>query len=190
MKARIGVTVDGQVVGFHSESGKPLLVVGDTGCGKTTTARYLTRWWLASTPRHAHVYAQAPAQWADLSCGAERLDHFLGSVSDACDQQSCLVVVDDVELLGDDRLAPLLGMSRVILTSHRSSVARRTILRGFDCVGLLPVDYGDSGGSRLSGGKRRMEWPIGTIGVIPDQRGPIDFPCHRWQLGTWVATPR
>ncbi len=61
MDVGIGTTLDGQAAGFDTSSARPLLLVGDVGREKTTTARYLTRWWLANTRRHAHVYAQAPS---------------------------------------------------------------------------------------------------------------------------------
>ena len=41
-------------------------------------------------------------------------------------------------------------------------------------------------------GQGRLDWPIGTVAVIPDQRGPMDFPCHRWEApaGRWAAATR
>ena len=38
----------------------------------------------------------------------------------------------------------------------------------------------------------RLDWPIDTVAVIADQRGPMDFPCHRWQAsaGSWMAVSR
>ena len=67
MDVRIGTTVDGQAAGFDTSSARPLLLVGDVGRGKTTTARYLTRWWLANTRRHARgrgIAARHPQTWS------------------------------------------------------------------------------------------------------------------------------
>lgn len=195
MEVRIGTTLDGQAAGFDTSSSRPLLLVGDVGRGKTTTARYLTRWWLASTRRHAHVYAQAPSEWADRQCSPEHPDQLNQPVGSACRPGTCLVVVDDIDLVDDDRLSFLpWGRGRTILTSHGgNSLAGRPLLEAdIDCMGLVRPDPTDPAEIAVLDGQGRLDWPIDTIAVIPDQRGPIDFPCHRWQApaGAWMAAAR
>ena len=122
MDVRIGTTVDGQAAGFDTRSARPLLLVGDVGRGKTTTARYLTRWWLANTRRHAHVYAQAPSEWADLRCQPEHPDKLENPVGRDCRPGACLVVVEQLRGVtthrvdgGDHVIRP--RMARVIATA-------------------------------------------------------------------------
>jgi len=162
----------------------PLLLVGDVGRGKTTTARYLARWWLANTSRHVHVCAQAPSEWADLPVLPEHPDQLEQAIGRSCLPGTCLVVVDDIDVLDDDRLSWLLRRaSSTILTSHGgNSLVGRTLL-GTDllCLGLVRPALADSAEVAVLDGQGRLDWPIGTIAVIPDQRGPMDFPCHRWE---------
>ena len=195
MDVRIGTTVDGRAAGFDTTNARPLLLVGDSGRGKTTIARYLTRWWLANTSRHVHVCAQAPSEWADLRCGPARLDQLEHPVAVDCRPRSCLVVVDDMDPVDDDRLALLpLGTARTILTSHGGNgLAGRPLLNDdIACLGLVRPDHADPAEAAVLDGQGRLDWPSGTVAVIPDQRGPMDFPCHRWQApaGTWTAAAR
>lgn len=191
MDVRIGTTPDGQATRFDTRSACALLLVGDVGRGKTTTARYLTRWWLANTARHAHVYAPAPSEWADLRGKPEHPDQLEQAVGRGCRPGTCLVVVDDLDL-NDDRLSLLpLGTSPTILTSHGGSgLAGRTLL-GTDlrCLGLVRPAHADPVEVAVLEGQGRLDWPIGTVAIIPDQRGPMDFPCHRWEApaGRWTA---
>lgn len=195
MDVRIGTALDGQAVGFDTSSVRPLLLVGDVGRGKTTTARYLTRWWLAHTWRHAHVYAQAPSEWADLRCKPKHPDQLENPVGRDCRPGACLVVVDDMDLLDEHRLAWLpLGTGRTIMTSHGgNSLTGRTLLgNDINCLGLVQPDHADPAEAAVRAGQGRLDWPIDTVPVIPDQRGPMDFPCHRWQTpaDSGMAVPR
>ena len=193
MDLRIGMTLDGQPVGFDTSCARPLLLVGDVGCGKTTTARYVTRWWLANTRRHAHVYAaQVPSEWADLPGAPEHLDKLDQPVGRECRPRTCLVIVDDMDMLDDDQLAWLpLGTSRTILTSHGgTSPIGRALLNGdITCLGLVRPDPASPAEAAVLDGQGRLDWPADTVAVIPDQRGRMDFPCHRWQsaAGNWMA---
>ncbi|MEO5665289.1 MAG: ATP-binding protein [Nocardioides sp.] len=198
MDVRIGTTLDGQATGFDTRSACPLLLVGDVGRGKTTTARYLTRWWLASTARHAHVYAEAPSEWADLCGKPEHPDQLEQAIGRGCRPGTCLVVVDDMDVIGGDRLSWLpLGTCGTILTSYGNGLAGRPLLLGIDfrCLGLVRPAHADSADpveAAVLHGQGRLDWPYGTIAVIPDQRGQMDFPCHRWEApaGRTRAVPR
>ena len=185
MDVRIGFTWDGQAATFDTSIPRTLLLVGDVGRGKTTLARHLTRWWLADTARHAHVYAEAPSEWADLRCSVERPDRLPPQVGRACRPRTCLVVVDDTDQIDDERLDLLpLGAGPVILTSHGGPSLDGLTMLGtqLSCVGLVRPDYADPSEAAVLDGQGRLDWPIDTVAVIVDQRGPMDFPCHRWQV--------
>jgi len=195
MDVRIGATLDGHPAGFDTHSSRPLLLVGDVGRGKTTTARYLARWWLASTRRHVHVYAQTPSEWADLRCEPQHPDQLIDPVGSDCRPGTCLVVVDDTDLVDDEQLALLpWTTARVILTSHGGVVvADRPLLEAdIDCMALVRPDPTDLAEVAVLDGQGRLDWPIDTVAVIPDTRGSIDFPCHRWQApaSAWTAAAR
>jgi hypothetical protein len=185
MDVRIGTTLDGQAARFDISTPRTLLLVGDVGRGKTTTARYLTRWWLANTARHAHVYARTPSEWADLRCSVERPERLHRQVERACRPRTCLVVIDDMDLIEDEQLALLpLGTGTTILTSHGgNNLTGQTLLgANLSCVGLVRPNHSDASEAAVLDGQGRLDWPIDTVAVIADQRGPVDFPCHRWQV--------
>jgi hypothetical protein len=192
MEVRIGTTVDGRPAGFDTSSTRVLLLVGDVGRGKTTIVRYLTRWWLANTVRHAHVFAQAPSEWADLRCDRQHPDSIEQPVGRGCRPGTCLVVVDGLDLTGDDRLALLpLGSARTVLTSHGgNSLAGRPLFDSdLTCLGLVRPEPADPAEAAVLDGQGRLDWPMGTVAVVPDQRGQMDFPCHRWHTpaGDWAV---
>ena len=184
MDVRIGTTLDDRPAGFDTNSTRPLLLVADVGRGKTTIARYLTRWWLANTARHAHVYAQGPTEWSDLLEDPQHPDELQQPVGRACRRGTCLVVVDDIDPTEDDWLTLLpLGTARVILTSYGgNSLIGRPFLEGdVTCMGLIRSEHPDTVEAAALDGQGRLDWPADTVAVIPDHRGPIDRPCHRWQ---------
>lgn len=195
MEVRIGTTLGGRVAGFDTRDRRPMLLVGDVGRGKTTTARYLTRWWLANTRRHAHVYTHAPSEWANLDSEPDHFDQLDHPVGGDCTPGTCLVVIDDMDLVDDSRLGFLpWGSGRMILTSYggNSLRARPLLEADIDCMGLVRPDPTDPAEIAVMDGQGRLDWPIDTVAVIADQRGPIDFPCHRWQAsaGAWMAVTR
>ncbi|UUZ59556.1 hypothetical protein [Nocardioides sp. B-3] len=195
MDVRIGTTPDGQATGFDTRGACPLLLVSDVGRGKTTTARYLTRWWLANITRHAHVYAHAPSEWADLPDLPEHPDQLEEVIGRGCRPGTCLVVVDDIDSFDDDRVSLLpVGTRPTILTSRGGNSIADRMLIGTDvrCPGPVRPAHADPVEAAVLNGQGRSDWPIGTIAVIPDQRGPMDFPCHRWEApaGRWMAVRR
>lgn len=198
MEVRIGTTLDGRVAGFDTSGSRPLLLVGDVGRGKTTIARYLTRWWLANTSRHAHVYTDAPSEWADLGSEPDHPAHpgqLDQPVGGDCTPGTCLVVVDSMDLVDDNRLGFLPWASgRTILTTYGGSglVGRPLLGADIECMGLVRPDPTDAAEIAVMDGQGRLDWPVDTVAVIVDQRGPIDFPCHRWQTppGAWMAVAR
>lgn len=193
MDVRIGTTLDGVAAGFDTSSLRPLLLVSDTARGKTTVGRYLTRWWLADTARHAHVFAQAPSEWADLRVVPEHTDALSGPVGFGCPPRSCLVVVDGLDGAPEAGIAALIqGPAALILTSRGGPTLPEHPLFDRDptCLGLVPPRPTDPGEAAVHEGQGRLDWPPSIVPVVPDLRGPLDFPCHRWHAptDTWTVT--
>ena len=193
MEVPIGITVEGKLAGFDTASPRPLLLVGDVGRGKTTIARYLTRWWLANTVRHAHVFAQARSEWADLPCERHHSDFLARPVGRDCCPGTCLVVVDDLDQSTADRLGLLpVGVTSMILTFHGGNnlPGRRLFDSNPTCLGLVRSEPTDAAEAAVLDGQGRLDWPMGTVAVVPDQRGQIDLPCHRWHTPTGARAAR
>lgn len=190
MELRIGTTLDGRPVEFDTTSTRPLLLVGDPGLGKTTLARFITRWWLAETTHHAHVLTYRPEEWADLRCHLGD-----GSASDpaiADCAPGCLVVIDCIDP-PPTRTAAAQRRSRSVpsvITSEGGHLSWMEQDR-FQALGLLPRRPVTVDERAIRAGQQRLDWPTHTVAIVPDQRGPADFPCHRWRtLAAVAGAPR
>lgn len=194
MQVRLGITLDGHSAGFDTSSRRPLLLVGDGGCGKTTAARFLTRWWLADTGRHAHVYTPSRSEWADFSCAPAPVEQLANVIDADCRDRDCLVVVDDIDLIDDllvddkviddRRLANLFTSSAptILTCSSGDRLSGSPLLStGLCCLGLIRPGQADATQAAVLQGQGRLDWPIGTVTVVIEGRGSADIPRHRWQ---------
>lgn len=157
-----------------------MLLVGD---GKTTIARYLARWWLASTRRHVHAYSHLPSEWADLRCERARVEVLPSRWE--CSADGCMVVVDDVDQCTDEQVAALpMGIAPVIMTSRGGNdLMDRALPAGsLTCLGLVRAGSKDPFDAAVLDGQGRLDWPLDIVPVVPDKRAPLDLPCHRWQV--------
>ena len=181
MELRIGTTLDDRPAGFDTASTRPLVLVADPCRGKTW-ARFIARWWTAETTRHAHVFAAWPEEWADLRTHLNHITALTTPVATECSEGTCLVVVDDLEQAPGGAVGMLpLGRTPTVLTSCGGGLEDlERLAGGFTCLGLLRSRAG-SADLDASVGQGRLDWPARTITVFPDQRGALDFPCHRWQ---------
>lgn len=182
MDLRIGATLDGQVAGFDTRNPDPLLLFGDPGRGKTTIARYLTRWWLADIRRHAHLLASARHEWADLDVLNAPI-HQARPATGECRPATCLVVIDDLERADDALSAYWEVGSRIVITAHsinELSDRASAIAPDLHCLGLIRPAQPSTVECAVLDGQSRLDWLTSTLVVVPDQRGPIDFPRHRW----------
>jgi hypothetical protein len=66
VKVRIGHSLDGSAVHVETTTDRLLVLFGDPGQGKTTLARYLTRWWIADPDRTARIFTARTHEYTDL----------------------------------------------------------------------------------------------------------------------------
>lgn len=182
VELRIGTTLAGRPAGFDTTTTQPLVLLGDPGRGKTTAARFITRWWLADTTRHAHVYAARPTEWDDLRCFLGDIHHPYEPGVGPCAQGSCLVVLDQVDPHPGCTGPAMLGLTPAVVTTCGGDLDGPRELPGdFAALGLLPRTTPAGSDLDVCAGQGRLDWPPHTVAIVPDQRGPLDFPCHRWR---------
>lgn len=182
MEIRLGRTLGDDAVSIELSSTATVLLVGDTDRGKTTLARYLARWWIAAAPRHLHLIADSPDEWADMPTHPP-LSTAPSHDEEPCGAGLCMLVVDDADRIPATVLDELnLEDLTAIITTSSAPGLPRHLGEGALAMGLLrgpllePTDLG------VFHGDARLDWPSDTVVIIPDQRGPHDFPCHRWQV--------
>ena len=209
MKLTLGTTLDGQAIDYDPSQAGLLVLFGDPGRGKTTLARFITRWWTADPARHAHLFTTATEEWADhhrsdrgspahRRASAEIRIQRSQEQPEGCRPETCLVVIDDIPADVLESLPRLKHLRQSTSTwvvtstgqadipaSRPQDVAATNIVR----LGLLPHEAGALSDRRprvrraaaSDGLQGRLDWPPDTVPFIPSFRGPVDFPCHHWQ---------
>ena len=180
MHLQIGIGLGERQVDLDLNAATMLVIVGDPSTGKTTTARFITRWWLADTSRRAQVFATRPHEWTDLQIDV--FDRNALDPSITTDDNSVLVVIDDADDVAPTTVLALSRGGPVVATSYGPvAIALGDTLT--DCLGLQPT--GHAADVDLAQG--RLDWPDQVVPVIPGLHGGRDTPCHRWHA---TADPR
>lgn len=177
MELRLGASMLGETVSFDSSTPQTFLVLGDAGAGKTTLARYVTRWWLADTARHAHVFASMPWEWSGIRAPINDLKG-PWLVAATCRPNLCLTVLDGLAHVNTNVLnLTHRGLTRVLVTATAAGDLGPEVTS----VGLIPAGASNSVDLSVMGGQSRLDWPPDTVPLIPVERGSQDLPRHRWQ---------
>jgi hypothetical protein len=205
MHVRLGTTLDGSIARLDTNTPSLTMLLADAGDGKTTLARYLTRWWLARTGTTVTVHARRPREWTDLSHLAhlQLLDlegNPLFPTVDRADEKrtspppsrpSHLTVVDGIDSPGLARFPTLPrpeDLTIITATSDwfGSHAAQRVGPALVHRWGLLPRRAATEGpaGARSHGTfdplQHRLDWGSETQPLLPCHLGPHDYPSHRW----------
>jgi hypothetical protein len=77
-----------------------------------------------------------------------------------------------------------------VITSCGALEELEQIDGGFSCLGLLDRCRQPPGEMQVLEGQGRLDWPSETVAIVPDQRGALDFPCHRWQSSAAAGVVR
>lgn len=181
MRLRIGHGVDGAPVVVDTTATSLLCLVGDPGRGKTTIARYLTRWWLADPRRTARVFADQPYQYADLSVPVQDVSAFEHrQLPEAPASPWRLTVVDGADRLARECVIGALAGAGLVVVTSCGPAARLLEPEADLCLGLIiRADLLGRPGDIDQG---RLDWPSTLRLVVPDVRGDRDQPLHRWEV--------
>lgn len=192
MKVRIGITLDGLPAEYDTALNRPLLLLGDAGRGKTTMTRFVMRWWLADTNRHGLVVTDRPGEWADLHCecaAPAEVDKIAESPFSRCFLTVVDIGIDSPN--SSDAMRISAGMSNVVVTSYGETLTGPPVTFEVDplCIGLArPISSSATAlESSVLSGQCRLDWPPETVVVVADDRGPQDFPFHRWRQAPTTA---
>lgn len=151
--------VDG--VSFGLERGRTLVIVGESGCGKSSLARAILR----LLPRNVHTYAGRV--WLDgidtLSLPEERFRQEVRWVRLALVPQAAMNSLNPVVRVGDQVAEPLLAHGR----ASDAGEARRRAREVFRQVGV-PDDFLDRYPFELSGGMRQRVAMAMALITLPD----------------------
>jgi oligopeptide/dipeptide ABC transporter ATP-binding protein len=148
-------------VGFTLRRGRTLVVVGESGCGKTSLARAILR----LLPRNVHTYTGRI--WLDgtdvMAVPEERFRQEVRWVRLAVVTQGAMNSLNPVIRVGDQVAEPL------IIHERASGMAetRRRVVEVFREVGV-PVDFVDRYPFELSGGMRQRVGLAMALVTLPD----------------------
>jgi hypothetical protein len=195
MKVSIGHGMDGSPVHVQTTTDRVVVLLSDPGQGKTTLARYLTRWWIADPRRTARVFAARPHEYTDLMTVRSVVVLPLVDLDRALVAPSSgeLTVIDTVETV-PVRTARLVAHRQVrpdglTIVTCSGPVARELEPDGCRCLALVPrppagrpLTVAPRKGDAWDGLQGRLDWPSDVEAVVPDIRGARDLPVHRWQV--------
>ncbi len=195
MKVSIGHGMDGSPVHVQTTTDRVVVLLSDPGQGKTTLARYLTRWWIADPRRTARIFATRPHEYTDLMTVRSVVVLPLVDVDRALVAPSSreLTVIDTVDTVPvpTARLVAHRQVRADDLTIVTSSghVARELEPDGCRRLGLVtrppggrPLTAAPRRSDGWDGLQGRLDWPSDVEAVVPDIRGARDLPVHRWQV--------
>lgn len=180
-------------VGFTLKRGRAVVVVGESGCGKTSLARAILR----LLPRNVHTYAGRV--WLDgmevMGLAEEEFRQKVRWVRLALVPQAAMNSLNPVIRVGDQVAEPLLIHGR----AAGPAVARRRAEDVFGQVGV-PLDFLDRYPFELSGGMRQrvalamalitgpdmvvLDEPTSALDVLTQANIMNVLKTIKWEMGT------